>query len=161
MKAVVQRVASASVRADGEELARIGPGMLVLVGALRGDGEAQAARLAERIARLRFFADEHDRMNLSALDLGREALVVSQFTLAADGRRGRRPSFDAAADPREAEGLIEVFVARLRSLGIACRTGRFGARMQVELVNDGPVTFCLDEARPAPAGSGGPSQALA
>ena len=149
MKAVVQRTSRARVTCaaeDGTEevTADAGPGMLVLLGVLRGDGEAEARRLAARIAAFRFFQDEAGRMNLSALDLGLEVVVVSQFTLAADGRRGRRPSFDRAAPPAEAEPLYELFVAELRALGLAVSTGRFGARMRVELENDGPVTFVLD-----------------
>lgn len=144
MKAVVQRVARACVRAEGELVAEIGPGMLVLLGVLRGDDEATAARLAERVARFRFFADEEGRMNRSALDCGLPSLVVSQFTLAADGRRGRRPSFDRAAPPELAEPLYEAFVRALEELGLTTRQGRFGAAMAVELVNDGPVTFVLE-----------------
>jgi len=158
VKAVVQRVERAAVRVDGEEVARIDAGMLVLLGVMRGDGPRQAEELAERVARFRFFRDEEGRMNLSALDVGGEALVVSQFTLAADGRKGRRPSFDRAAPPAEAEALYEHFVRRLRELGLACGTGRFGAMMSVELVNDGPVTFVLEatEAVRGPAaGEGG------
>lgn len=157
MKAVVQRVERAAVRVDGEEVGRIGPGMLVLLGVMRGDGPRQADELAERVARFRFFRDEAGKMNLCALDVGGEALVVSQFTLAADGRKGRRPSFDRAAPPAEAEALYGRFVRRLRELGLACGTGRFGAMMSVELVNDGPVTFVLEAAaadRGAAAGEG-------
>ena len=146
MKAVVQRVSRARVTVSGEPVGEIGAGMLVLLGVMRGDGKAQAERLAEKVARFRFFTDEDDRMNLSALDLGRAVLVVSQFTLAADGRRGRRPSFDRAAEPAQAEPLYEHFTGHLRSLGLECATGRFGARMSVELENDGPVTFVLEEA---------------
>ena len=153
MKAVVQRVSRASVLVEDDVVGAIGPGMLVLLGVLRGDGEAEADRLAEKIAHFRFFADDEGRMNLSALDLGRAALVVSQFTLAADGRRGRRPSFDLAAAPETAEPLYERFVARLGALGLATRTGRFGAKMRVVLENDGPVTFVLDER--ASSGAGG------
>jgi D-tyrosyl-tRNA(Tyr) deacylase len=145
MKAVVQRVASASVRIDAELVASIGTGMLVFVGVMRGDGVEEARKLAERIARFRFFPDEDGRMNRSALDCGHSALVVSQFTLAADGRSGRRPSFDAAAAPDVAEPLYEAFVDALRALGLRVSTGRFGARMQVALENDGPVTFVLEE----------------
>jgi D-tyrosyl-tRNA(Tyr) deacylase len=150
MRAVVQRVASASVRVDSENVATIGRGMLVLVGVMRGDTGDEARRLAERVARFRFFPDESGRMNLSAVECGLPALVVSQFTLAADGREGRRPSFDAAAPAKEAEPLYEAFVAALESLGLSTATGRFGAHMEVALVNDGPVTFFLEERRPAP-----------
>lgn len=145
MRAVVQRVSRASVRIDGVAVASIGPGMLVLLGVMRGDGEGAARRLSEKLAHFRFFADERDRMNRSAIECGLEVLVVSQFTLAADGHAGRRPSFDAAAPPAIAEPLYERFVDLLRETGLAVRTGRFGARMQVELVNDGPVTFSLEE----------------
>ena len=145
MKAVIQRVTSASVTAEGEVVGQVGEGVLILLCAMRGDRARQARRLAERIARFRFFEDEGGRMNRSALELGREALVVSQFTLAADGRKGRRPSFDSAAPPEEARILVEEFVDHLRELGVVTATGSFGARMQVELMNDGPVTFALDE----------------
>jgi D-tyrosyl-tRNA(Tyr) deacylase len=118
---------------------------------MRGDREDEARRLADKIARFRFFADERDRMNRSAIECGFEALVVSQFTLAADGHAGRRPSFDAAAAPPIAEELYERFVAAMRQTGLAVATGRFGARMEVELVNDGPVTFALEERAPADA----------
>ena len=145
MRAVVQRVSRARVTSAGELLGAIAAGMLVLCGALAGDGEQQAVRLAERIARFRFFEDDHQRMNLSALDLGLEVLVVSQFTLAADGRKGRRPSFDGAAAPDIARPLEARFVRALEELGLHVEQGRFGARMEVELVNDGPVTFSLEE----------------
>ena len=145
MKAVIQRVAQAKVDVDGETVGQIGEGMLILLGVLRGDTENEARRLAEKIGRFRFFQDEDGRMNLSALELGHAALVVSQFTLAADGRSGRRPSFDKAAPPAEAEVLYEQFVANLRSLGLPVETGRFGAMMSVGLENAGPVTFVLEE----------------
>jgi D-tyrosyl-tRNA(Tyr) deacylase len=145
MKAIVQRVARASVRVGAEEVGAIGSGMLVLLGILEGDSEAEAQRFAEKIARFRFFPDEAGKMNRSALDVGGSVLVVSQFTLAADGRSGHRPSFDDAADPAIAEQLYERFVDAMRALGLDVETGRFGARMQVELVNDGPVTFALEE----------------
>jgi D-aminoacyl-tRNA deacylase len=145
VKAVIQRVAQAKVDVDGETVGQIGEGMLILLGVLRGDTENEARRLAEKIGRFRFFQDEDGRMNLSALELGHAALVVSQFTLAADGRSGRRPSFDKAAPPAEAEVLYEQFVANLRSLGLPVETGRFGAMMSVGLENAGPVTFVLEE----------------
>jgi len=148
VKAVVQRVTRASVRVEGELVGEIGAGMLIFLGALRGDGPAQAERLAERIARFRFFRDGAGRMNLAALDVGASALVVSQFTLAADGRRGRRPSFDRAAPPEQAEPLIEQFVRELEALGVPTASGRFGASMEVELLNDGPVTFVLEQSPP-------------
>lgn len=145
MKAVVQRVTHASVGVAGEEVGSIGEGMLILLGVMKGDGPEQGRKLAERIARFRFFRDEDGRMNLSALDTGRAALVVSQFTLAADGRKGRRPSFDRAAEPERAQELYLEFVRALEALGLPCATGRFGAMMSVELCNDGPVTFVLEE----------------
>ena len=144
MKAVVQRVGRASVRVEGALAGEIGAGMLVLLGVLKGDTLRECDELALKVAQFRFFADENGKMNLSALDLAREVLVVSQFTLAADGTSGRRPSFDRAAPPGEAEPLYERFVAELRALGLKVATGKFGAMMQVELVNDGPVTFVLD-----------------
>ncbi len=144
MIAVLQRVTSASVRVAGSEIARIGPGALVLVGAVREDGPADVKILASRLLRLRVFADEQDRMNRSLLDTGGEILLVSQFTLAADTRKGRRPSFDRALSPDIAEPLLESLAARLREGGAAVQTGEFGARMEVELVNDGPVTMLLD-----------------
>ena len=144
MKAVVQRVERASVRVEGALVGEIGAGMLVLLGVLKGDGAKECDELALKVAQFRFFQDEQGKMNLSALDLAREVLVVSQFTLAADGSSGRRPSFDRAAPPGEAEPLYESFVARLRGLGLKVATGTFGAMMQVELLNDGPVTFVLE-----------------
>lgn len=146
--AVVQRVLRAEVRVAGEVVGRTGPGMVVLLGVLVGDEGAHADRLAERVGGLRFFADAAGRMNLAAAEVGAGALVVSQFTLAADGRRGRRPSFDRAMAPAEAEVLYRRFCAALAGLGIPVETGRFGAAMEVELVGDGPVTFVLEE--PAP-----------
>ena len=145
MRAVVQRVARARVLVDGEVVAEIGAGMLVLLGVMRGDGEGAARRLAEKIGHFRFFPDERGRMNRSAVECGLEALVVSQFTLAADGRAGRRPSFDAAAPPEIAEPIYERFVELLGQTGLLVRTGRFRQHMVVELANDGPVTFVLEE----------------
>ena len=149
MKAVLQRVREARVRCGDEVVGEIGTGLLVLLGVLRGDGEGEAERLAGRIARLRCFEDEDGRMHHSTLDLGHSVLVVSQFTLAADGRKGRRPSFDRAAPPGVARPVYEHFVACLEGLGVPVRTGRFQAEMAVELVNDGPVTFVFDEDPPA------------
>lgn len=150
MKLVVQRVLEAEVRVAGEPVGRIERGMLVLLGVMQGDGELQARRLAERVARFRFFPDADGRMNLSALDEELEALVVSQFTLAADGRKGRRPSFDKAAAPELAEPLYELFVAQLAELGLVTATGRFGAPMQIQILADGPVTFVLEEQPDSP-----------
>ena len=144
MKAVIQRVSRARVIVAGEVVGEIGEGMLVLVCVLRGDGVDEARTLATRIAQFRCFADEAGKMNLSALDLRREVLVVSQFTLAATGDRGRRPSFDRAAPPEVAKPLVEGFVEELLKLGLKVATGRFAAHMDVELVNDGPVTFVLE-----------------
>ncbi len=151
MKAVVQRVSRASVvirEDDGASTVtgEIGPGMVVLVCVLRGDGPAEARALARKIAEFRFFANEQDRMNVSALERGLPALVVSQFTLAAEGDRGRRPSFDRAAPPEVARELYELFVRELEGVGLTVATGRFAARMEVEIVNDGPVTFVLETA---------------
>ena len=141
----MQRVARAEVRVAEECVGRIGAGLLLLVGSERGDDDVVTRRVAERCARLRIFPDAEGRMNLSVLDTGGEVLVVSQFTLAGDTRRGRRPSFDGAAPPDEARPRIELFRATLEGLGLRCASGRFGAHMEVELVNDGPVTFVVDE----------------
>lgn len=145
MKCVIQRVDRASVESEGETLGRIGPGMLILLGVMDGDGEREACRLADKVARFRFFEDERGRMGAAATDVDAQALVVSQFTLAADGRKGRRPSFDRALAPEEAEPLYELFVQTLRGHGLETATGRFGAKMEVALVNRGPVTFVLEE----------------
>lgn len=144
MRAVVQRVSSASVRVDGEERGACGSGLLVLLGVAAGDGSEAAERLAAKVARLRVFEDEAGRFDRSLLDVGGGALVVSQFTLLADTAKGNRPSFTHAAPPEEAEPLYERFCAALRALGVPVATGVFGARMAVELVNDGPVTIVLD-----------------
>lgn len=159
MKAVVQRVLRAEVRVEGRCVARIERGALVLLGVMRHDGPDEARRLAQRIALFRFLADDEGRMNRSLVDAGAEVLVVSQITLAADGRRGRRPSLDEAAPQDLAQALYEAFVRDLEEAGLRCRTGVFRALMEVELVNDGPVTFALEE-EPRP-GPGRPSQALA
>lgn len=144
MRIVLQRVSRASVRIEGEVIASIGRGLLLLVGVADGDAEAEARRLAQKCAGMRIFPDDEGRFNRSLLDIGGEALVVSQFTLLAGVRRGRRPSFAAAAAPQIAEPLVETFAEALRGLGIATQTGRFGAKMQVELVNEGPVTIVVD-----------------
>jgi D-tyrosyl-tRNA(Tyr) deacylase len=144
LKAVIQRVTRASVDVDGERVAQIGKGALVLVGIVDGDDEAGARALAERVGRLRYFPDDQGRMNLSLDQVGGELLVVSQFTLAANGRRGRRPSFDQALEPSLAEPLYESFVGALEALDLPCSRGVFGAQMAVELLNDGPVTFVLE-----------------
>jgi len=144
VKALVQRVTEASVSVDGAAIGRCGPGLMILVCAMRGDAEANATDLATRTARLRVFRDEAGRMNRSLLDTGGGALVVSQFTLAADTSRGKRPGFSAAAPPDEGERLYETYAQALRDLGISVETGRFGADMAVRLTNDGPVTILLD-----------------
>lgn len=144
MRALIQRVTRASVTVDGETVGRIGPGLLILVCAMQGDTESQADQLAAKIAKLRIFRDEADKMNRSVRDIGGAALVVSQFTLAADTSRGNRPGFSAAAPPAEGERLYEYFAARLAAQGIAVETGRFGADMAVDLTNDGPVTIWME-----------------
>ena len=144
MRAVVQRVARASVRCDGAVVGDIDTGLVVLVGVAEGDGEPEAERLATKIARLRIFENEDGRFDRSLLDTGGAALVVSQFTLIADTAKGNRPSFGGAAEPDRAEPLYERFCAALRELGVPVATGVFGARMDVELVNDGPVTVVLE-----------------
>jgi len=146
MRAVVQRVSSAAVDIDSERVAEIGPGLLILVGATHGDDESDAVLLANKAANLRIFADDAGKMNLSALDLGREVIVVSQFTLYGDIRKGRRPSFIDAAAPDLASPLVDRFADELRGLGLVVGTGRFGAEMAVSLVNDGPVTIWMDTA---------------
>ena len=148
MRALVQRVSRADVTVGGERIAEIGPGLLVLVCAMAGDEAAAGTALAAKIAKLRIFRDEADKMNRSLLDTGGAALVVSQFTLAADTARGNRPGFSTAAPPVEGERLYEAFAADLAALGIPVQTGRFGADMAVGLVNDGPVTVWIDTAQP-------------
>ena len=143
MRAVVQRVAWARVLVGGDLVGEVGPGLCVLLGIARCDGRADAERLAGRVARLRVFEDERGRFDRSLLDAGGAALVVSQFTLIADTAKGNRPSFSAAAPPEQAEPLYERFGAALAELGVPVETGRFGARMSVELANDGPVTIVL------------------
>ncbi len=145
MKAVFQRVTEASVTVEGTCVASIAVGALLLVGVCQGDTSAEAALLAKKVAGLRVFCDAQDKMNLSVLDIGGSVLAVSQFTLCANTARGRRPDFFGAARPEEAELLFEEFVACLRQEGVAhVETGRFGADMQVRLLNDGPVTILLD-----------------
>jgi D-tyrosyl-tRNA(Tyr) deacylase len=144
MRAVVQRVSRASVEVDGEEVGRVGRGLLVYLGVGRGDTDEDLEYLANKVAGLRIFPDEKHSMNRSALDAGSGALVISQFTLHGDVRRGKRPSFDAAMEPAAAEQMYERFVARLESLGVPCATGVFGAMMDVHSTNDGPVTILID-----------------
>ena len=144
MKAVIQRVGEAEVKVAGKSAGRIGRGILVLLGVEKGDTERDADWLAEKICNLRIFEDQAGKMNLSLVETGGELLAVSQFTLAGNCAKGRRPSFDSAAPPEEANRLYECFVERLRGLGLKVETGVFQAMMQVSLVNDGPVTFILE-----------------
>jgi len=144
MRAVVQRVSRAQVTVNGETTGQIGPGLLVLLGVARDDTEADATYLSEKITGLRVFEDAQGKMNRSLQDAGGSVLAVSQFTLYGDVRRGKRPSFDAAAPPEKARQLYEFFVAQIRRAGLRCETGRFQEMMKVELVNEGPVTILLD-----------------
>ena len=144
MKALLQRVITASVRLGDEEVGRIGRGLVVFLGVASGDTEKDAQYLAQKIANLRIFSDEEGKFNLSALDINGELLLVSQFTLLADTRKGRRPSFIQAAPPAQAEELFEYFVEQTRATGLKVETGRFQQYMQVEIHNDGPVTILLD-----------------
>ena len=144
MLACLQRVARAQVSVEGEICGRIDKGLLVLLGVVHGDDEADARQLAQKIVSLRVFNDPQGKMNFSVSEVGGALLVVSQFTLAGDCRKGRRPSFDAAAPPELAEQLYEIFVAAVAEQGIPVATGQFRAHMMVELVNDGPVTFMVE-----------------
>ena len=144
MRAVVQRVKRAAVRVNGDVVGSIGPGLLVLVGIGRTDADKDLQNLAEKMVNLRVFGDEHGKMNRSLLEMGGQVLCVSQFTLYGDCRKGRRPSYDQAAGPDTAQQLYDDFVKALRSFGIVVATGQFQAMMEVELVNDGPVTLLLD-----------------
>jgi D-tyrosyl-tRNA(Tyr) deacylase len=144
VRAVVQRVARARVLVGGEEAGSIGQGVCVLLGVARGDGHVEAERLAGKVARLRIFENEAGKFDRSLLDVGGEALVVSQFTLIADTAKGNRPSFGHAAPPELAEPVYEAFCAALAALDVPVARGVFGARMEVELVNDGPVTIVLE-----------------
>jgi D-tyrosyl-tRNA(Tyr) deacylase len=144
MRAVIQRVAQASIAVEGKAVTAVGPGLVVLLGVAEGDTAADSEKLAHKVARLRVFPDDAGRFDRSLLDVGGEALVVSQFTLIADTRKGNRPSFTEAAQPEAAEPLYERFCEALRTEGIAVQTGVFGAKMEVSLVNDGPVTIVLD-----------------
>jgi len=141
MRALIQRVTEASVTVEDETVGRIGPGLLIFVCAMRGESEANADKLAGRIARMRIFRDGDGKTNLSLADVGGAALVVSQFTLAADTSRGNRPGFSAAASASEGERLYEHFIGCMRATGIETAHGRFGAEMRVSLVNDGPMTI--------------------
>ena len=147
MRAVVQRVSRARVTVEEWTTGEIGLGLLVLLGVGHGDTESDAIYLAEKVAGLRIFEDEDGKMNRSVQDVGGSVLAVSQFTLYGDVRRGKRPSFDGAAPPEEARRLYEVFVERVQALGLRCETGRFREMMEVELVNEGPVTILLDSGK--------------
>ena len=144
MKALLQRVTGASVSIAGEEVGRIGRGLVVFLGVAAGDTENDAQYLVQKITNLRIFNDDREKFNLSALDIGGELLLVSQFTLLADARKGRRPSFIEAAPPEQAEVLFQYFVDQVRASGLKTATGRFQQYMQVEIHNDGPVTLMLD-----------------
>jgi D-tyrosyl-tRNA(Tyr) deacylase len=144
LRALVQRVARASVSVAGQQVASIGPGLLILLGVRQGDTDAEAAWLAEKVANLRIFEDEAGKMNRSALEAGVQALVVSQFTLYGDARKGRRPSFTEAATPDQAEPLVAGFTRHLENAGLPVKTGVFRAHMLVEILNDGPVTLLLE-----------------
>jgi len=144
MRALIQRVSEASVVVDGKTIGEIGAGLLILVCAMRGDTVAQADQLATKISKLRIFRDEAGKMNHSVLDAGGSALVVSQFTLAADTSRGNRPGFSEAASPADGEALYLHFAQAVAKLGIPVQTGQFGADMAVSLINDGPVTIWMD-----------------
>jgi len=147
MRAVVQRVKRAQVTSHGELVGRIGPGLLVFLGVAKTDEESDAEYLADKITRLRVFEDEDAKMNRAVLEIGGAVLVVSQFTLYGDVRRGKRPSFDAAAASQRACELYEYFVKRVRAAGLQCETGRFQQLMEVELLNHGPVTILLDSSK--------------
>jgi D-aminoacyl-tRNA deacylase len=147
MRAVVQRVSRARVSVDGHTSGEIGLGLLVLLGVGAGDARTDADYLAEKTIGLRIFEDDNGKMNLSVAEVGGALLVVSQFTLFGDARRGKRPSFEAAAPPAQARELYEYFVERVRGAGLRCETGRFQETMRVELVNEGPVTILLDSAK--------------
>ena len=144
MRALIQRVTDAAVRVDGKVVGEIGPGLLILVCAMEGDAPATSAALAAKLSKLRIFTDAAGKMNRSLVDTGGAALIVSQFTLAADTSRGNRPGFSTAAKPDEGRALYETFVADMTALGIVTATGQFGADMKVSLTNDGPVTIWMD-----------------
>ena len=146
MKALLQRVAKSSVTVEGRPVGRIAGGLVVLLGVADGDCEKDAEYLADKIVNLRIFSDDRSKFNLSTLNVPGELLVISQFTLLADTRKGRRPGFSAAAPPEKAETLYNYFVKRLKQTGLKVETGEFGAHMMVEIANDGPVTIMLDSA---------------
>jgi len=144
MRAVVQRVSRASVKVGGETVGQIEKGLLVLLGVARDDTEGDADYVADKIVAMRVFEDAEEKMNLAVTEIGGAILAVSQFTLYGDMRRGRRPSFDAAARPEQARRLYDYFVEKIRAVAVRCETGKFQAMMEVELVNDGPVTILID-----------------
>lgn len=146
MRALLQRVSEAAVRVDGQVIGQTGPGLLILICAMQSDTEAEAGKLASKIAKLRIFTDEAGKMNLNVTQAGNSALVISQFTLAADTKRGNRPGFSYAAPPAEGERLYLAFADALRLEGLTVDTGKFGADMKVSLINDGPVSIWLDTA---------------
>lgn len=148
MKALIQRVSEARVEAEGRTLSPIGIGLVVLLGVERGDAEADLDFTVRKVANLRIFEDERGKMNLSVKDIGGEALVVSQFTLAGNVRKGNRPSFDNAEEPQKAQAIYREFVKRLRAAGVKTSTGEFAAHMAVSLVNDGPVTIIVESKKP-------------
>lgn len=145
MKALIQRVKRASVTIDGELYSEISKGILIFLGVEKGDIKDNADKLADKIVKLRIFEDENDKMNLSLADIGGEALIVSQFTLCGDCKKGTRPSFDKSAPPEIAQELYEYFIEQVKNRNISCKTGQFKAMMDVELVNDGPVTFWIEK----------------
>lgn len=145
MKALIQRVKHASVTIDGKLYSKIGAGLLIFLGVEKGDEKANADWLVSKISKLRIFEDENEKMNFSLQDVKGEALIVSQFTLCGDCKKGTRPSFDKSAPPQVANELYEYFVEQVKALDIPCQTGQFGAMMDVDLLNDGPVTFMLEK----------------
>lgn len=144
MRAVIQRVTSSSVTVDNNQISSIGPGLMVLFGVTHADGPTDAEYLADKVVNLRIFEDQDGKMNQSLLDIGGEILVVSQFTLYGDCKKGRRPSFIEAAPPDKAESLYEYFIEQIKEKGISAQSGKFRAMMKVELVNDGPVTLIIE-----------------
>lgn len=145
MKALIQRVKSASVTIDGLLYSKIGQGLLVFLGVEKGDDKLNAEKLADKLSKLRIFEDENEKMNHSILDIEGEMLIVSQFTLCGDCKKGTRPSFDKSAPPKIANELYEYFISQVKSFNIPAQTGKFGAMMDVELINDGPVTFMVEK----------------
>lgn len=145
MKALIQRVKSASVTIDGLLYSKIGQGLLVFLGVEKGDDKLNAEKLADKLSKLRIFEDENEKMNHSILDIEGEMLIVSQFTLCGDCKKGTRPSFDKSAQPKIANELYEYFISQVKSFNIPVQTGKFGAMMDVELINDGPVTFMVEK----------------